>query len=419
MIQHLLKLIWIQRRQNAWIVAELFIVFILLWYIMDFFITLGYTSSIANSYDIKDTYQVQLATLPQSSPQYVRYEEESQQAATDFQTILERIRQHPQVESVCVSNMSAPYCASYRNTGVSKDTTKTVSRHYLEVTPSYFEVFRIHPLAGGNPSQLAETLKEKSVIISRLFAQDEFPGEQAKGKTLYFQGNDDEYIVGDVCGPLKRDDYRPEEYAVYVLLSNADIAQMDEGTLSGFEISIRVKPGLNEREFIQNFQQDMREQLAVGNYMLYKVRSFDDLRYTLYLSDGRMDAIRYRVAFMVFLIFNIFLGIIGTFWFRNEYRKPEIGLRLAVGATRSQILRMMIGEGWLLLSLVAIPAVIICINLAKMEFIGTSIMHITFFRIFSGLLLTYLFMALVILLGAWYPAYLSSRIAPADTLRSE
>ena len=56
---------------------------------------------------------------------------------------------------------------------------------------------------------------------------------------------------------------------------------MDEGTLSGFEISMRVKPGLNEREFIQNFQQDMREQLAVGNYMLYKVRSFDDLRYTL------------------------------------------------------------------------------------------------------------------------------------------
>ena len=80
---------------------------------------------------------------------------------------------------------------------------------------------------------------------------------------------------------------------------------------------------------------------------------------------------------------------------------------------------MMIGEGWLLLSLVAIPAVIICVNLAKMEFIGTNIMDITFLRIFFSLLLTYLFMALVILLGAWYPAYLSSRIAPADTLRSE
>ena len=419
MIQHLLKLIWTQRRQNAWIVAELFIVFILLWYIMDFFITFGYTASIDSAYDIKDTYQVQLATIPESSPLYVRYEEGEQQAAADFLSILERIRQHPQVESVCVSNMSAPYCASYRDIRLSKDTIQTNDCHFLEVTPSYFEVFRIHPLTGGEPSQLAKALNENSVIISRKFARDEFPGEQAKGKILYLKDNNEEFIIGDVCGPLKRDDYRPEEYAAYILLSNSDLAQMDEGVLSQFEISIRVKPGLNQRDFIQNFQQDIRDRLSVGNFLLYKVRSFDDLRYTLYLSDGRMDEIRYRVAFMAFLVFNIFLGIIGTFWFRNEYRKPEIGLRLAVGSTRSQILRMMIGEGWLLLSLIAIPAVIFCINLAKMEFIGTNIMHITFFRIFFGLMLTYLFMAFIIMLGAWYPAYLSSRIAPADTLRNE
>lgn len=419
MIQHLLKLIWTQRRQNAWIVAELFIVFILLWYIMDFFITFGYTASIDSAYDIKDTYQVQLASIPESSPLYVRYEEGEQQAAADFLSILERIRQHPQVESVCVSNMSAPYCASYRDIRLSKDTIQTNDCHFMEVTPSYFEVFRIHPLAGGEPSQLAKALNENSVIISRKFAQDEFPGEQAKGKILYLKDNNEEFLIGDVCGPLKRDDYRPEEYAAYLLLSNSDLAQMNEGVLSQFEISIRVKPGLNQRDFIQSFQQDIREQLSVGNFLLYKVRSFDDLRYTLYLSDGRMDEIRYRVAFMIFLVFNIFLGIIGTFWFRNEYRKPEIGLRLAVGSTRSQILRMMIGEGWLLLSLVAIPAVILCINLAKMEFIGTNIMHITFFRIFFGLLLTYLFMAFIIMLGTWYPAYLSSRVAPADTLRSE
>lgn len=419
MIKHLLKLVWTQRRQNAWIAAELFIVFILLWYIIDFFITLGYTSSIENAYDIKDTYQIQLATLPASSSQYVRYEKGEQQAAGDFLSILERIRQHPQIESVCVSNMSVPYCASYRNIGLSKDTSKITSCHLLEVTPSYFEVFRIHPLAGGSPSQLTEALKEKSVIVSCKFAQDEFPGEPAKGKTLYLKGNEEEFLIGDVCGPLKRDDYSLEEYAAYRLLSNSDMAQMDEGTLAGFEISIRVKPGLNQQDFILGFQQDMRERLAVGNYLLYKVKSFDDLRYTLYLSNGRMDEIRYRIAFMLFLVGNIFLGIVGIFWFRNEYRKPEIGLRLAVGSTRKQIVGMMIGEGWLLLSLIAVPAAIVCINLATMEFIGIYIMLITPLRVFSGLLLTYLFMVFIITLGAWYPAYLASRIAPADTLRSE
>ena len=53
MIQHLLKLIWKQRRQNAWIVAELFLVFILVWYIMDYFTTIRYADSIENAYNIE------------------------------------------------------------------------------------------------------------------------------------------------------------------------------------------------------------------------------------------------------------------------------------------------------------------------------------------------------------------------------
>ena len=48
-----------------------------------------------------------------------------------------------------------------------------------------------------------------------------------------------------------------------------------------------------------------------------------------------------------------------------------------------------------------------------------NVMPVTFFRVFAGLISTYLLMAFFITLGAWYPAYLSSKIAPADTLRAE
>lgn len=420
MIQHLFKLIWKQRRQNAWIAAELFLVFMLLWYIMDYFITIGYTASIENAYHIEDTYQVQLATVPASSPKYIHYEEGEQIAAEQYLSIIERIRQYPQVEAVCLSNMSVPYCPSYRNLPMGPDTTSLKNCQYLQVTPSYFEVFRIEPLNGGETSSLKDALTEKSIVISRLMAEKVFPKEQnPKGKSVLCGGNDEFYQIGGVCGAVKRDDYSREERANYFLLSNSDIVDWGEMALADLEISIRVKPGLNKHNFIESFQKDMREQLNVGNFLLYKVSSFEDLRDTLYLTNGVTDAIRYRIAFMAFLIFNIFLGIIGTFWFRNEYRKPEIGLRIAIGSTRRQILQMMIGEGWLLVSLVGIPAAIICINIAKMEFIGTNIMLVTFFRIFASLISTYLIMVVFITLGAWYPAYLSSRIAPADTLRSE
>ena len=262
-------------------------------------------------------------------------------------------------------------------------------------------------------------MTEKNIVISRKLAEELFPGEQAKGRSIYMK-NDNSFRIGGVCGILKRDDYSREERAAYFMLPTSYFKEWNEQQLAwSLEISIRVKPGLNKQKFIEDFQRDIREQINIGNFILSKVDSYNDLRNRLYLTNGVTDAIRYRIAFMAFLIFNIFLGIIGTFWFRNEYRKSEIGLRLAVGSTRRQILQMMIGEGWLLLSLVAIPAAIICINIAKMELIDTNVMPVTFFRVFAGLISTYLLMAFFITLGAWYPAYLSSKIAPADTLRAE
>ena len=37
---------------------------------------------------------------------------------------------------------------------------------------------------------------------------------------------------------------------------------------------------------------------------------------------------------MGFLLVNILLGIVGTFWFRTQHRRGELGLRVAVGSTR-------------------------------------------------------------------------------------
>lgn len=130
MIQHLLKLLWKQRRQNAWIAAELFLVFLLLWYITDYFITIGYADSIKNAYHIKDTYQVRLVTVPESSPQYIRHEN-PEEVANLYLSIIERIRQHPQVEEVCLTRDSNPYNPSYRDWQMGKDSSQMVQFQYL------------------------------------------------------------------------------------------------------------------------------------------------------------------------------------------------------------------------------------------------------------------------------------------------
>lgn len=420
MILHLFKLIWKQRRQNAWIAAELFLVFLLVWYCMDYFITLGYTSSVRNAYDIKNTYQVRLATVPPTSQEYIRYDDPQQQAVEDFRSLIERLRQYAPVETVCLSNASAPYSPNYRNQTMGKDTASIHYCQLLEVEPAYFEVFRIAPFNGGSPSLLKKVLTEKNLILSRKAKETLFPGGTAPTDTFYiYTDHPEPYRVGEVCGALKPDDYSREEAAVYTMLSPSVLSRMDEQTVAGLEISLRVKPGADGPRFPADFRRDMQETLRAGNFLFYDIRSYEHLRDNLYLVNGVTNAVRYRIAFMLFLVFNIFLGIISTFWFRNEYRKPEIGLRMAVGSTRRQIFLTMIGEGWLILTSAALPAVLICLNLVKAEIPDTRLMDITCFRIVAGLLSTYVFIAGVILLGTWYPAYLSSRIAPADTLRNE
>ena len=323
MIQHLLKLIWKQRRQNAWIVAELFLVFILVWYIMDYFTTIRYADSIENAYNIEDTYQIRLTTVPVNSPNYIRYENAEKQPVDQYLSIIERIRQYPQVEDVCLTLDSSPYNPSDMDNRMGRDSSEMVQFQYLPVTPSYFDVFKVRSLDGKEPSSLKNALTEKDIVISRKLAETLFPDGQAKGHSIYMN-DDNSFRIGGVCGALKRDDYSREERAAYFLLSTSGFSDWDERQLAGsLGISLRAKPGLRPKEFISNFQRDMREQINIGNFVLSKVDSYADLRDRLYLTNGVTDAIRYRIAFMVFLVFNIFLGIIGTFWFRYEYRKPK------------------------------------------------------------------------------------------------
>ena len=175
MIQHLLKLIWKQRRQNAWIVAELFLVFILVWYIMDYFTTIRYADSIENAYNIEDTYQIRLTTVPVNSPNYIRYENAEKQPVDQYLSIIERIRQYPQVEDVCLTLDSSPYNPSYMDNRMGRDSSEMVQFQYLPVTPSYFDVFKVRSLDGKEPSSLKNALTEKDIVISRKLAETLFP----------------------------------------------------------------------------------------------------------------------------------------------------------------------------------------------------------------------------------------------------
>lgn len=139
----------------------------------------------------------------------------------------------------------------------------------------------------------------------------------------------------------------------------------------------------------------------------------------LYPFDRRRERGENPCGGSCFLLANIFLGIIGTFWFRTEYRKGEMGLRMALGSTRRQLNSIMVGEGVLLLVLAFIPSLLISFNIAHMDLIDTYQLPFTWLRFAICGGITFVLIVLMIICGVWYPARSTARLEPAEALHYE
>ena len=111
MLQHIFTLIWNQRRQNAWIAAELFLVSILLWYLVDWLYVMGSVYYSPMGFDIDHVYEVRMADLSKNSPAYREGEPVGTEAAADYcEQVLNRLRSYPGVEmAAAMTGNLCPY----------------------------------------------------------------------------------------------------------------------------------------------------------------------------------------------------------------------------------------------------------------------------------------------------------------------
>ena len=122
---------------------------------------------------------------------------------------------------------------------------------------------------------------------------------------------------------------------------------------------------------------------------------------------------------MIFLSVNIFLGLLGTFWFRTQTRVPEIAIRKANGASKGDIFRRFVGEGEILLLSVTPIAVLIEWLLTHYEY---NAYYGGFFspgRFILCVVMTFALMALMIFLGTVIPANRAMKLQPAIALKEE
>ena len=171
-----------------------------------------------------------------------------------------------------------------------------------------------------------------------------------------------------------------------------------------FCLETYMRPTLKQSTYL-SYESDIRVHLnpALGNIQLKEPRN--DL-YT-YLS----------VA--VFFLMNAFLAVLGTFWFRTQQRRSELGLRVALGSTRVSLRKLLLGEGLILLTLAFIPAIIVGANLGFAEIVSDYPVEFTLLRFLAGMSVTYILLAITVFIAVWLPARQAMGIQPAEALHEE
>lgn len=410
MIKHIGKLLWNQRRKNGWIAAELFLVFIVLWFIVD---ELSVTAKVFFSpqgFDIEHVYLVDFG--------YEAREDGDRSAVGESQLILlDRLGTCPNVEAVCAGYASMPFDGSNSFTSFYvKDSTAIQSIKWLRITPGYMNVFRFQ--STDNQNNWAEKLSNSKVIVSHdmLVKMKEYGGGLDEGLSHSPKdGTENRIEIGGVTTPFRTTRFSKDGRWLFEELTRDDFIK--ENTPS-IRYAIRVKAE-TDRGFETFFMQQMENQLSAGPFYLMGLTSYKDKRDAFELVTGEKADAEKKLAISFFLLVNIFLGIIATFWYRTSQRKSEIGLRMAMGASRGKVKRLIVGEGVVLLTFVSVPAIIICLNMQFLELNNQYYMDYTVGRFLFTITCTYLIILAMILTGSWIPAQKASTTQPAEALHNE
>ena len=193
-------------------------------------------------------------------------------------------------------------------------------------------------------------------IITRALAEQLFPGRSALGKDIY-PGDNPVRVVG-VVDHLLRPQLREaasNEYSTLLPLlpDSADVTYV-----------LHTKP--QERERVLRQVSDVLDRLN-GNRILRKPQTFTQLRDDYFRRNRTMIGLLLAAA--TGLLFVTALGIAGLASFWVQQRRRSIGIRRAIGATRSDILRYFQAENFLIVSGGIVPGTVLAcaLNLALME----------------------------------------------------
>jgi putative ABC transport system permease protein len=333
-----------------------------------------------------------------------------------FDQILERVKSVPTVEKAAVSTAiplrTGTFQRKFRVVGTpTRDSADSQSTGCVQVTPEYHETFGVRVTKGRDFNEHDTADSQRVVMVNETFTKRYLAGVEPVGQRILldhftFEGKPDgqrEWEIVGVFHDVRFSDLR----ASYDPQIDVPFAQSSFAYTS---IAVRTKG--DPRQVIKQIASAVNS--VDPDLPIAGVKTLEEL-------NGESLAID-RLGMLLFAAFAVLglilsaIGIYGVMAFAVSQRRQEFGVRLALGAQRARVIKLVLREGVLL------AAIGTLIGLAGAYLTGRALQS-TLFGVDALDLYAFTAVALVLLssalLACLVPAWRASRVDPIEALRSE
>ncbi|WKN32690.1 ABC transporter permease [Porifericola rhodea] len=292
-------------------------------------------------------------------------------------------------------------------------------------TPTFFEIFDYDWVVGSPESSLSEP---GQVVINEQLAEKYFGGD-AIGKRIIYN-NKHEVLVSGVIKNMPRN----TDLSMRMIISHATFEQSDEydkeynaNRNSYYQTFVLLKPGTDPEsvnaQFPAMIEKYQGKEIA-ASYMSHALQPISEMHFSENVDNFSERSVSKEVVYSLALI-GLFLLVTACINFINlttaqaVKRSKEVGVRKALGSSRTQLVKQFMGETALLTLFAVLLSYLITVNiipyLSPLFNISIDYALVQDLPTFVFLLVTAVFVSI---LAGFYPSIVLSSFRPVTTLKN-